>query len=103
MQNETPDPFAAHALSLLLVLMMIPLAAFGEGLFPDLDQLFGTAMPSVSAALGRKADKEVENCDGLFEIYRDFSDEDYSAFGTYLDGLGAVRTLRTQKSLPAWA
>lgn len=56
-------------LTLCLVLMMLTGTASAEGLFPSMNQMFGTAMPSIGAALGRTADETGENTDGKYEVY----------------------------------
>ena len=89
---------------LLIVLMITALAvtsASAEGLFPSMNQMFGTAMPSVGVALGRTADETGENADGKFEVYNAFSYDDYAAFGAYLNGAGAVveSTERTDRAV----
>ena len=64
--------------------------ASAEGLFPSMNQLFGTAMPSVGMALGRIADETADTGRGKEEKYYDFTYDDYTAFGAYLAGAGAV-------------
>ena len=76
-------------LTLCLVLMMLTGTASAEGLFPSMNQLFGTAMPSIGAALGRTANETGENADGKYELYNAFSSDDYTTFGAYLAGAGA--------------
>ena len=83
-------PFPYVILSLCLALLMIPGAAGAQGLFPSMNQLFGTAMPSVGAALGRAADETAESGRGKEETYRGFTYDDYTAFGAYLAGAGAA-------------
>ena len=76
-------------LSLCFVLIMLIGTAGAEGLFPSMNQLFGTAMPSVGVALGRTADETVDTERGKEETYRGFSYDDYTAFGAYLAGTSA--------------
>ena len=63
--------------------------ASAEGLFPSMNQMFGTAMPSIGVALSRSADETGESTDGKYEVYNAFSYDDYTAFGAYLAGVGA--------------
>lgn len=63
--------------------------ASAEGLFPSMNQLFGTAMPSVGVALGREADETANTDSGKEETYQGFTYDDYTAFGAYLAGTGA--------------
>lgn len=78
----------------LLIAMAIVMLAAGttiaEGLFPSMNQLFGTAMPSIGAALGRVADETVDTERGKGETYHSFTYDDYTAFGAYLGGVGAT-------------
>ena len=64
--------------------------ASASGLFPGMDDMFGTSMPSVGLAIGRDADAQEETEAGSLETYRSFSGEDYIAFGRYLAGIGAT-------------
>lgn len=75
--------------SLLFVLIMLVSATSAEGLFPSMNQLFGTAMPSVGVALGREPDETADTESGKEEIYQGFVYDDYTAFGAYLAGTGA--------------
>lgn len=77
-------------LTLSLVLMMLTGTASAEGLFPSMNQMFGTAMPSIRAVLGELADETGESTDGKYEVYNTFTFDDYNAFGAYLSGVGAV-------------
>ena len=82
--------FRTRILALCLALVMIAGTAAAEGLFPSMNQMFGTAMPSVGVALGRTTSETGENENGKFETYSDFSYDDYIAFGAYLAGSGAA-------------
>lgn len=64
--------------------------ASASGLFPSMNEMLGTAMPSVGLAIGRDADAQEETEAGSLETYRSFSGEDYIAFGGYLAGIGAT-------------
>lgn len=75
--------------SLLFVLIMLIGTASAEGLFPSMNQMFGTAMPSIGVALGRAADETSEEADSKYEVYNAFTYDDYTAFGAYLAGVGA--------------
>lgn len=75
--------------SLLLVLIMLIGTVSAEGLFPSMNQMFGTAMPSIGVALGRAADETGEEADSKYEVYNAFTYDDYTAFGAYLAGVGA--------------
>ena len=81
---------SGRILPLCLALLMLVSSAAAEGVFPSINQLFGTAMPSVGAALGRSAGTAGENENGKYETYSDFSYDDYTAFGAYLAGASAV-------------
>ena len=74
---------------LMVILMLMTSVADAGGLFPDMDEMFGTAMPSVGLAIGRRADEQNETDIGEKETYLNFSGEDYIAFGQYLAGIGA--------------
>ena len=78
--------------SLLFVLIMLVSTASAEGLFPSMNQLFGTAMPSIEAVVGRSPAETGEDGNGKYEVYTNFSYDDYSAFGAYLAGVGATVT-----------
>ncbi len=77
-------------LSLCFVLILLVSTAGAEGLFPSMNQLFGTAMPSVGVALERTADETADTGRGKEETYRGFTYDDYTAFGAYLAGAGAA-------------
>ena len=79
-------------LSLCFVLIMLIGAACAEGIFPSMNQMFGTAMPSIGVALGRTADETADTERGKEETYRGFTYDDYAAFGAYLAGTGAALT-----------
>lgn len=68
---------------------MLVNAVSAEGLFPSMNQLFGTAMPSVRVALGHEADETATTDSGKEETYQGFTYDDYAAFGAYLAGTGA--------------
>ena len=74
-------------ISFILTLMIFAVNA--GGLFPDTDEMFGTSMPSVGLVIGRPADAQEETEDGSREIYQNFTNDDYLAFGQYLAGIGA--------------
>ena len=75
--------------SLCFVLIMLVSSTSAEGLFPSMNQLFGTAMPSVGVVLGREADETANTDSGKEETYQGFTYDDYTAFGAYLAGTGA--------------
>lgn len=75
--------------SLCFVLIISVSTACAEGLFPSMDQMFGTAMPSIGVSLGQSANETGENADGKYEIYTAFTHDNYTAFGTYLNSVGA--------------
>lgn len=77
----------ACIISLVLILMIF--TANASGLFPSMDNMFGTAMPSVGLVIGREADTQEETEDGSRETYLNFDNEDYLAFGQYLSGIGS--------------
>ena len=74
---------------ILLVMVFMFASANAEGLFPSMDEMFGTAMPSVGLAIGRTADEQSDTDAGEQETYLNFGGEDYIAFGEYLAGIGA--------------
>ncbi len=74
---------------LVAVMLLIVSVACASGLFPLLDEMFGTAMPSVGLAIGRVADELAETDAGEEEIYLNFSEKEYVNFGQYLSGIGA--------------
>ena len=76
--------------SLCFALILLVSTAGAEGLFPSMNQLFGTAMPSVGVALERTADETADTGRGKEETYRGFTYDDYTAFGAYLAGAGAA-------------
>ena len=76
--------------SLCFALILLVSTASAEGLFPSMNQLFGTAMPSVGVALERTADETADTGRGKEETYRGFTYDDYTAFGAYLAGAGAA-------------
>lgn len=83
-------PWLRQAAALALILALLGTGAGAEGLFPSMNQLFGTAMPSVGLALGRTADAAGEDGGERVERYDAFTLDDYAAFGAYLAGAGAV-------------
>ena len=89
--------------SLCLVLILLVSTAGAEGLFPSMNQLFGTAMPSVGVALERAADETADTGRGKEETYRGFTYDDYTAFGAYLAGAGAALkdTAETESTITA--
>ena len=80
-----------RSFTLLMVIMILAVAtASASGLFPSMDEMLGTAMPSVGLAVGRTADEQAETDSGEQETYLDFSGEDYISFGQYLAACGAT-------------
>ncbi len=73
----------------LAIVVLTATSASAEGLFPSMNQMFGTAMPSIGVALGRAADETSEEADSKYEVYNAFTYDDYTAFGAYLAGVGA--------------
>lgn len=74
----------------MAVVLLFTASASTEGLFPSINTMFGTAMPSIGVALERMTDETYEDASGQREVYSDFSYDDYTAFGVYLAGAGAV-------------
>ena len=74
----------------LAITVLVVTTAGSEGIFPSMNQLFGTAMPSIGVALGRSADETADTARGKEETYHGFSYDDYTAFGAYLAGAGAA-------------
>lgn len=75
---------------LFLICLSIVTVASASGLFPSMDEMLGTAMPSVGLAIGRTADEYAETDTGEQETYLNFSGEDYISFGQYLAAYGAT-------------
>ncbi len=85
------DTGLTRCLLIALVISILAVTSVGaEGLFPSMNQLFGTAMPSIGVLLGRSANEAGENENGKYEVYSPFSYDDYTAFGAYLAGAGAA-------------
>ena len=82
-------PVFSRFLVACIMLFFLVGSASAEGLFPSMNQMFGTAMPSIGVALSRSADETGENTEGKYEVYNAFSYDDYTAFGAYLAGVGA--------------
>ncbi len=72
---------------MLIVVMFV--TANAEGLFPEMNEMFGTAMPSVGLAIGREAFEKGDTDGGYQERYVDFTEANYLTFGQYLSGIGA--------------
>ncbi len=83
------EPIQRRFFSLCCALIMLIGTASAEGLFPTMDQMFGTAMPSIGAAISRSADETGERTEGKYELFNAFSYDDYTTFGMYLAGVGA--------------
>ncbi len=75
---------------ILVVLTIVSFHANASGLFPSMDEMLGTSMPSVSLVIGRPADEQTDTDAGSEEVYLNFSGADYISFGQYLAGCGAV-------------
>ena len=72
-----------------LIVLVVPLT-LAEGFFPSTDELFGTAMPSLTSTLNRSSDGKEEVDGGQRLIYREVTAKDYVAFSAYLGKLGCV-------------
>ena len=57
-----------------------------QSIFPSVDSLLGETMPAVSSAIGRKADIS----ENRKEVYTDFTEDDYNAFGRYAAAYGCL-------------
>ena len=69
-----------------LILSSIFACAAGEGLLPELDDLFGVAMPSFSAVLMRYPDSLLFRDDGSsYEEYNKVAEGEFDQFGVYLN------------------
>lgn len=87
-------------LALVMVMLLAVTVAEASGLFPSMDEMLGTAMPSVALAIGRAADEQAEMDTGEQETYLNFGGEDYIAFGEYLAGIGAsVKEYSSENSM----
>lgn len=82
----------------IIILLFVASVANASGLFPSMDNMFGTAMPSVGLVIGREADVQEETEDGSRETYLNFTSGDYLAFGQYLAGIGAKITYYSLES-----
>ena len=82
-----------HRLIILFLIIAISLSLSiivkGEGLFPETNQLFGTAMPSIGQAINRACNETIATNEGIKEIYYGFGSVDYLTFGQYLAGSNA--------------
>ena len=67
-----------------LLVLVVPLT-LAEGFFPSTDELFGTAMPSLTSTLNRPSDGKEEVDGGQRLIYREVAAEDYVAFSALLN------------------
>lgn len=74
----------------MLLLILFSQSASASGLFPAMDEIFGTSMPSIKYAIQRVPEKTTESEDTIKEIYRNFSYSDYQLFGKYLGACEAV-------------
>ncbi len=73
----------------LLIAVLVVASAGAESVLSSMDQLPGTAMPSIEAALGRTVNDTADTERGKVETYHDFTYEDYNVFVAYLNGIGA--------------
>ena len=62
-----------------------------ESILPNLDEIYGYALPNAAAVLERAPDMEIPAKDGtVTQLFNDFTDEDYSAFSKYLSSSGCT-------------
>ena len=89
--------------AMCLILLLLASTVKAEGLFPSMNQMFGTAMPSVGKALGLAAEETADTEHGKEETYLGFTYDDYTVFGAYLAGVGAILkdTVVTDDSITA--
>ena len=82
---------AGFAIMVMLALILFEMhMASGSGLFPAMDEMFGTSMQSVRLATGRDANETIQAEEGERKLFAHFGMEDYQAFGQYLGGVGAT-------------
>lgn len=81
----------------IIVLIIIALLcgnfqySFSEGLLPELEELYGVAMPSLFNTLNRAPDEQNTLEDNsIQEIWYYVTDSEYSEFGEYLSGVGCL-------------
>ena len=77
---------------IVFIMVISASSANAGGLFPSTDEMFGKAMPSLSLVLQRSPDQKNEEESGQSETYKNFTPDDYLAFGQYLAGVGATVT-----------
>lgn len=73
----------------LLICLLIPATAAADGLLPDLTEIYGIDMPSMSAALRRVPDEETVLDDGsIRQRYSGVKEYDFDIFGKYAEEHG---------------
>ena len=73
---------------MLLICTLMSACACAEGLLPDLEEVYGVAMPSLYTLLDRYPDAVEETEAGLEETWENLSDADFTAFGEHLSDSG---------------
>lgn len=78
-----------RVISLVIVMMMLVSTAFAEGLLPQMGEVLGVEMPSLSSVLLCNPDNSQTLSDGSEElVYSNVSDSDFQAFSIYLQESG---------------
>lgn len=78
-----------RVISLVIVMMMLVSSAFAEGILPQMGEVLGVEMPSLSSVLLRNPDNSQTLSDGSEElVYNNVSDSDFQAFSIYLQESG---------------
>ena len=74
-----------YGAALALLMCVISLTAFGEGLLPALSDVYGVAMPSLGDVLKRYADSEEKEANGsTVQHWNGITEDDFESFSAYL-------------------
>ncbi len=78
-------------LSLMVCFILVLTAASAEGFLPDLTEIYGVDMPSMSAVLLRVSDSEETLADGSRKVvFTNVTEDDFDAFSEYMDSFGCA-------------
>ncbi len=78
-------------LSLMVCFTLMLTAVLAEGFLPDLTEVYGVDMPSMSAVLSRVSDREETLADGSRKVvYTNVTEDDFDAFSEYMDSFGCA-------------
>lgn len=79
------------AVIVLTICLLMPAAAYADGILPSLTDLFGVDMPSMSVALRRLPDEETMLDDGsVCQSYSNVTECDFNIFGRHVDEYGCA-------------